>query len=69
MLMKLVCRLKDILDSRGMKQNYIAKEANLSKTSVSSIVNGKTIPTLPVALKIAKVLELKIEEIWVDENV
>jgi putative transcriptional regulator len=60
--------LKEILDSRGMKQNFVCEKTGLSKTSMSGIVNNRTIPTLPVAYKIAKVLDLKIEEIWVEEN-
>jgi putative transcriptional regulator len=66
--MKLTCRLKVILDSRGMKQNFVCEKTGLAKTSMSGIVNNKTIPTLPVAFKIAKVLDLKIEEIWIEEN-
>jgi putative transcriptional regulator len=66
--MKLKCRLKEILVSRGMKQNFVCEKTGLSKTSMSGIVNNKTIPTLPVAYKIAKVLDLKIEEIWNEDN-
>lgn len=56
-------RFREILDERGMKQKFIADKAGISTTSVSMIYKGH-MPQLETALKIAKVLGLKVEDIW-----
>lgn len=58
------CRLKEILDERGIKQKYLSEKVGISLTTMSLIVRGKSIPTLPVAYRIARELNLKIEDIW-----
>lgn len=58
------CRLKEILDDRGIKYGYIAEKANISKATMSLILNNKTVPTLPVAMRISREIQLKIEDIW-----
>jgi len=63
--MKLECRLKEILDSRGMKQTFLAKKVGISNGTLSLIVRGKSVPTLPVALRIVEELGVKVEDIWV----
>jgi len=63
----LICRLKEILDEKGLKQSYVCREAGISNTTMSKLVLGKSIPTLPVAYRIAKVLEKPIEEIWFEK--
>ncbi|MBD7966266.1 helix-turn-helix transcriptional regulator [Fictibacillus sp. Sa2CUA10] len=57
-------KLKEIMDSTGMKQRFLANKVGISEGTLSFIVRGKTIPTLPVALKIAAALERRIEDIW-----
>lgn len=58
------CRLKEILDDRGIKYGYIADKVKISRSTMSLILSGKSIPTLPVAMRIAKELHLKIEDVW-----
>lgn len=62
------CRLKEIIKERGLKQGYIAEKAGISNTTMSALVTGRNLPTLPVAARIAKVLELHIDEIWILEE-
>ena len=59
-------KLKKILDERGLKQGFIAEKAGLSRGAFSLIVRGKSIPTLPAALRIARVLDISVEELWGD---
>lgn len=58
------CKLKEILDERGMKQKFLAEKAGVTPGTMSMIVRGKTMPTLDVAFRIAEALELYIEDIW-----
>jgi DNA-binding XRE family transcriptional regulator len=57
-------RLKEIIDDRGLKQGYIAERVGVRQSTISEVVRGKRLPTLPVALKIADVLGVRIEDIW-----
>lgn len=64
------CRLKVIFAERNLRQNVFAESVGLSKSALNQLVNSKTNPTLEVAYKIAKELDLNVMEIWVmeDEN-
>ncbi|MGC4375945.1 helix-turn-helix transcriptional regulator [Fictibacillus sp. Mic-4] len=59
------CKLKELLKDNGIKQSYIAEKAGITQGTLSMIVRGKSLPTLPVAFKIASVIGKPIEEIWV----
>jgi putative transcriptional regulator len=58
------CRLKEILDERGMKQKFLAEKAGVSIGTMSAIVRGKTTPSLSVAFDVAEALDMRIEDIW-----
>ncbi|MED1094000.1 helix-turn-helix transcriptional regulator [Bacillus paramycoides] len=60
------CKLKEILAERMIKQSALAKRAGITDQTLSMIVRGKSEPTLRVAMRIAKTLDLKVEDIWID---
>lgn len=37
--------------------------------SMSLILNEKSIPTLPLAIRIAKALKMDVEEIWIEKEI
>lgn len=45
-------------------QEDLAREVNVTRKTINSIENGKNIPSLFLALKMAKVLEVKVEELF-----
>lgn len=57
-------KLKRVINERGIKQSFIAEKAGISPGTLSKIVRGESIPTLPVAIKIARVLETTVEDLW-----
>ncbi|MGI8277386.1 helix-turn-helix transcriptional regulator [Bacillus mycoides] len=59
--------LKEILDSKGIKYGFIAKQAGISNAAMTNLIKGG-LPTLPVAARIAKALDRPIEEIWTIEE-
>ncbi|HDR7495016.1 MULTISPECIES: helix-turn-helix transcriptional regulator [Bacillus cereus group] len=59
--------LKQILDKRGIKYSHVAKQAKISNSAMTNLLKGG-LPTLPVAYRIARVLEMKLEDIWVEEG-
>jgi putative transcriptional regulator len=61
--------LKQILDERGIKQKFIAEKTGISSQTLSNCINNRFDVSLKFALLIAKVLELKVEEIfYLDEE-
>jgi len=64
--MKVKCNLKLLLltEFDDMQQNKLAAELEMNYNHFNRIVNGKVIPTLPVALKIAKHIGKHVDEIW-----
>lgn len=58
-------RLKVILAERGLKSGWLADEVGISKSTMSFLINNKSLPTLEVAYKIGEALEMPVEQIWV----
>lgn len=56
--------LKVILVKRNITQTELAEKIGLSYGAMNAIVNGKSVPNLTVALKIAGELNLLVEDIW-----
>ncbi|TXR75145.1 helix-turn-helix transcriptional regulator [Bacillus sp. BF9-10] len=63
------CKLKVILAERMIKQSDIAKIVGITDQTLSLIARGKSEPTLRVAMRIAKTLDLSVEEIWIEEEI
>lgn len=62
-------RLKVIRAERSMTQADLAKETGISRTTLSEIENGTSNPSARTVLKLAKTLNLPMEEIFLDFNV
>ncbi len=60
---KLGLNLKRIRTKKGISQGDIARDIRVSRGFVSTIENGKTNPTLSTIAKLAKALDVKIEEL------
>ncbi|MGX5482484.1 helix-turn-helix transcriptional regulator [Bacillus cereus] len=65
----LKCKLRSILDKNGIKYSFFAEKVNIQRSTMSLILNEKSIPTLPVAIRIARALNMHVEEIWIDEEI
>ena len=59
--------LKQLRADKGWSQAALAEELGVSRQSINAIETGKYDPSLPLAFAIARVFEMKIEEIFVDE--
>lgn len=57
-------RLKEILDERGIKQIWLAEQIGISYKTLSNIINGRYNTSLDIALKIADVLNVKVDDIF-----
>jgi len=61
-------RLKEILDERGIKQNWLAEKANVTKQTISNLIKNRFSVSLEIAMKISKALDLKVEDIFYIED-
>ena len=60
-------RLRDLRAERSWTQAELAQHANVSRQTINAIEQGKFDPSLPLAFRLAKLFNLKIEEIFLDD--
>ena len=61
-------RLRVLRAERDWSQADLAERLSVSRQTVNAIETDKYDPSLPLAFKIAKLFDLRIEEIFSDEN-
>jgi putative transcriptional regulator len=57
-------RLRVLRAERKWSQAVLAEKLDVSRQTVNAIETGKYDPSLPLAFKIARLLELRIEEVF-----
>ncbi len=61
-------RLRELRGDRGWSQSELAKQLNVSRQTVNAIETEKYDPSLPLAFRLARLFELKIEDIFDSTN-
>lgn len=61
-------RLKVLRAERDWSQAQLAEELDVSRQTVNAIETGKYDPSLPLAFKMAKLFECRIEDIFDPES-
>ena len=61
-------RLEELRKERGIKQETLAAELEVSRQTIGSLENGRYNPSILLAFKIAKYFGLSIEEIFIYEE-
>ena len=51
-------------DRHGLSQGQLAKELGVSRQTINSIETGKYVPSLPLALALARVFDSTVEEMF-----
>lgn len=59
--------LPRIREERGWSQKRLADELGVSRQTVISIEKGRYDPSLPLAFRLAKVFECRIEDLFVPD--
>ena len=49
-----------------MRYGFIAKKVGIANSTMTNLSQGGT-PTLLVAIRIAKVLDIRVEDIWIEK--
>lgn len=61
-------RLRVLRAERRWSQADLAERLGVSRQTVNAIETGKYDPSLPLAFAMARLFEMRIEEIFVDEG-
>ncbi|WP_371278251.1 helix-turn-helix transcriptional regulator [Dorea sp.] len=66
--MPLLNRLKEYRSRLGINQTEMGKLAGVSRQTISQIERGDYSPSVTLALKIAKICEVRVEDIFIYEE-
>lgn len=66
--MDVLNRIKDIMEQRGWTEYKLAKESNLSQSTISNMFARNTLPTIPTLEAICKALKISLSEFFLDDK-
>ena len=61
-------KIKDVLDSKGISQTWLAKQLGKSFSTVNCYARNKYQPDLETLLEISKILEVDLKDLITVEN-
>ena len=61
-------KIKDVLDSKGISQTWLAKQLGKSFSTVNCYARNKYQPDIETLLEISKILEVDLKDLITDEN-
>lgn len=61
-------KIKDVLDSKGISQTWLAKQLGKSFSTVNCYARNKYQPDLETLLEISKILEVDLKVLITDES-
>lgn len=57
-------RLKEFREKKNITQERLAAAAGVSRQTINSIEAGRYVPSLELALRLAKIFVLRVEELF-----
>ena len=66
--MPLLNRLKEYRSNQGINQTELGKMAGVSRQTISLIERGDYSPSVTLALKIARIFQVSVEDIFMYEE-
>ena len=61
-------RLEELRKQRGIRQEELAAALEVSRQTIGSLENGRYNPSILLAFKIARYIDVSIEEIFIYEE-
>ena len=61
-----VPRIRQVRESKGLKQKYVAQKMNIPAPRLSEWERGRTYPAANKLFDLAKVLDCKVDELYVE---
>ena len=65
LMMELITKIKEYRESVGMKQAELAELVNVRRETIVCLENGRYNPSLRLAMDIAKVFNVSVEELFI----
>lgn len=59
-------RLKEIRDRKGWSQGELARRLGVSRQTINAVETDKDDPSLPLALRMAKLFGVAVPELFID---
>jgi putative transcriptional regulator len=60
--------VRELRSARGLSQGELAAAVNVSRQTINSIEKGRYVPSLPLALALARYFETSVEAMFDDEE-
>lgn len=60
--------LRELRKQRGMTQDELAKALGVSRQTINAIENDKYNPTLELALRLARYIDIPVEKLFILED-
>lgn len=60
-------RLKEVREARGWSQGELARRLGVSRQTINAVETDKYDPSLPLALRMAKLFGVAVPELFIDE--
>jgi len=61
-------RLKEIIDNKGLKQNWLAEQVGVTKQTMSNLINNRYTTSIDIAFKISRALDMDFKDIFYEED-
>jgi len=61
-------RLKNLREEQKLTQEELAERLGISRQSIISVERGRSMPSLPLALRIANIFSRSLEDLFLDED-
>ena len=61
-------RVRELRSASGLSQGELGIELGVSRQTINSIENGRYLPSLPLALAIARNFDATVEEIFIADQ-
>ena len=61
-------RLRELRDQRGWSQGELAERLDVSRQTINALETGKYDPSLPLAFRIARLFERRIEDVFLPDS-
>lgn len=60
--------VRNLREDKNLTQSDLAEAVNVSRQTIHSIESGKFVPTTILALKLARLFEVRVEDVFILEE-
>ena len=61
-------QIKQIIVNKGLKQKDVAELIGVTSQQLSNWINGSSYPRLEKAFELAKLLDVKVDDLYIEET-